>query len=184
MSFWAACLSEAAVILASQYPSSATARWILYNLMPTGTLSLDRIAMTPTFLVGWACTVVGGLGRLWCYRTMGRQFTFELSIRDDHQLVTSGPYAFVRHPSYTATFFALAGTFVHFGRGSWMTEYGVTSTWFGRICAGIWGSNASFLACLLLYRTRTEDEMLRAQFGRTWEDWASRVPYRLLPYVY
>lgn len=38
--------------------------------------------------------------------------------------------------------------------------------------------------CILVWRTGKEDEVLRSEFGKTWEDWARRTRYRLLPYVY
>ena len=57
---------------------------------------------------------VGGLIRYKCYRTLGSMFTFEMSIRKDHILVTSGPYAIVRHPSYTGIILvAIAVSLVH-----------------------------------------------------------------------
>ena len=38
----------------------------------------------------------------WIHRTLGRQYSAELAIQKDHALVTSGPYARIRHPMYTA----------------------------------------------------------------------------------
>lgn len=60
---------------------------------------------------GVAVCLAGAAGRLWCYRTLGRLFTFDLAIRPRHALVTSGPYRYARHPSYTALVAALAGYF-------------------------------------------------------------------------
>ena len=40
---------------------------------------------------------------------MGRLFTVERSIRKDHLRVTSGPYAIVRHPSYTGLLIVYIG---------------------------------------------------------------------------
>jgi len=36
-------------------------------------------------------------------------FTFEMSIRKEHILVTSGPYGVVRHPGYTGALLAIGG---------------------------------------------------------------------------
>jgi len=38
----------------------------------------------------------------WSHRTLGESFSYALEIKDEHRLVTSGPYAKVRHPIYTA----------------------------------------------------------------------------------
>jgi len=52
---------------------------------------------------------LGGLIRLECYRQLGTMFTFEMSIRKDHMLVTSGPYGIVRHPGYTGILLVISG---------------------------------------------------------------------------
>lgn len=56
----------------------------------------------------------GGILRLWCYSTMGRFFTFELTMSSDHYLVTTGPYSFIRHPSYTAAIMLIMGSLTEF----------------------------------------------------------------------
>ncbi len=49
-----------------------------------------------------------GLGSLafwtWVQVVLGKQWSAQLQVRETHQLVTSGPYARVRHPLYTAMF--------------------------------------------------------------------------------
>ncbi|KAF9644887.1 hypothetical protein BDM02DRAFT_829359, partial [Thelephora ganbajun] len=40
--------------------------------------------------------------RLFSFRTLGRHFTYQLAILPSHKLVTTGPYAYIRHPSYVA----------------------------------------------------------------------------------
>jgi len=37
----------------------------------------------------------------WVHRTLGKYFSAALQVRDEHVLVTSGPYRWVRHPMYT-----------------------------------------------------------------------------------
>lgn len=74
--------------------------------------------------------LAGGALRLWCYRTLGALFTFEVVMQDDHVLVTSGPYSIVRHPSYSATTIMGLGAMLElFGAGSYVRECGVTRTW-------------------------------------------------------
>ena len=38
----------------------------------------------------------------WTHRALGRQYSAEFAIQEDHVLVTTGPYAKIRHPMYTA----------------------------------------------------------------------------------
>src|SRR5262245_45809761 len=38
---------------------------------------------------------------VWIHRALGRNFSTTIRVRDDHTLVTWGPYRWVRHPMYT-----------------------------------------------------------------------------------
>ncbi|KAH8809481.1 hypothetical protein DL96DRAFT_1536181 [Flagelloscypha sp. PMI_526] len=52
-----------------------------------------------------------GAGRVACYAALGRMFTFQISLIRDHQLITTGPYRIVRHPSsygYLAVYIILS----------------------------------------------------------------------------
>ncbi|KAF9022791.1 hypothetical protein BDZ89DRAFT_1070393 [Hymenopellis radicata] len=116
--------------------------------------------ITWPFLVSWAILVGGASLRVHCYHIMSQYFTFELCIRKDHRLITYGPYAYVRHPSYTGAILAALG-----------------SVW----CALLPGS---WLGAALIPRMRKEDNMLREAFSEEWDNWRKRVPYRLIPRVY
>ena len=66
---------------------------------------------------GLAWPVVVGLGlmtagiglRVWSIATLGRFFQYQIKVQPGHQLVTRGPYRYVRHPSYTGIAMVLAG---------------------------------------------------------------------------
>ena len=54
--------------------------------------------------------MVAGIGlRAWSIVTLGRFFQYQIKVQPGHQVVTSGPYRFVRHPSYTGIAMVLAG---------------------------------------------------------------------------
>jgi protein-S-isoprenylcysteine O-methyltransferase Ste14 len=123
---WSATLAELAVILASQNPSLPISRNILSRLggfsnnappNPNSTFlsggpgsgSWRHIRPTSSFFLGTLMTALGGYIRWACYRALGRLFTFEMSIRDNHELVTDGPYGWVRHPAYTGILLIVAG---------------------------------------------------------------------------
>lgn len=55
-------------------------------------------------------TVIGASIRKLAYKEMGSQFTFEMSLKKKHRLVTSGVYSWVRHPSYTGLAFFITGS--------------------------------------------------------------------------
>lgn len=51
----------------------------------------------PTFFVGTGLIITGALIRAWCFSALGSLFTFETGIvEENHRLVVSGPYAYVR----------------------------------------------------------------------------------------
>lgn len=83
------------------------------------------------------------------------------AIKND-KLTTSGPYAFVRHPLYAGTFLIAIGFVI-----------ALNMNWVGLL----------FLAALsfLYYQTITgEQNMLRAKFGKAYEDYCAKVPAMIL----
>lgn len=127
----------------------------------------------------------GSLIRLSCYRTLGRLFTWNLTIKDDHKLATSGPYAVVRHPSYVGSAMIGIGTVLcHLGKGSWFVNYNGLETVWGRVFAVTWAAVALWIPAVLLRRVNVEDEALHNRFGGEWVAYARRTPYKLIPFVY
>jgi len=59
------------------------------------------LTWTPLSFVALTLMLVGLLVRSWAVETLGRYFTWNVDVQDDQPLVRSGPYALVRHPSYT-----------------------------------------------------------------------------------
>jgi protein-S-isoprenylcysteine O-methyltransferase Ste14 len=55
----------------------------------------------PLFAVGLALMVAGIVIRQWAILTLGRFFTVDVRVHPGQTVVESGPYRWVRHPSYT-----------------------------------------------------------------------------------
>jgi protein-S-isoprenylcysteine O-methyltransferase Ste14 len=61
-------------------------------------------------VVAGIALIVAGLGlRAWSIATLGRFFQYQIRVQPGHQVVTNGPYRYVRHPSYTGIALILAG---------------------------------------------------------------------------
>lgn len=60
-------------------------------------------------LAGLAMWAAGGLLVMWAGRALGRFMTVEIVVAKDHELVTAGPYARIRHPTYTGAMLLAAG---------------------------------------------------------------------------
>lgn len=63
--------------------------------------------------LGWiaaALTLLGILFAIWARIHLGRNWSAAPAVKEKHELVTSGPYRFVRHPIYTGALIAVLGT--------------------------------------------------------------------------
>jgi protein-S-isoprenylcysteine O-methyltransferase Ste14 len=129
---------------------------------------------------------MGGAIRVFCYRYLGRMFRWEVSIQEGHKLITSGPYAVVRHPSYTGTSLVNIGhDILVFAKGTVLREcivpsYGPWVRWIIWILV-TFRSVMPFVLCL---RTQSEDRLLKKEFGKEWEAWAARTRYRMIPFIF
>ena len=109
--------------------------------------------------------VVGLILRWYSIIQLGRFFTVNVAIAEDHQLIDSGPYCWVRHPSYTGALLAFLG----FGLslGNWLA--------FLVIMVPI------FLA--FAYRMNVEERALMGALGDRYASYARRTK-RLVPFIY
>ncbi len=120
--------------------------------------------------VGWqiAGLVLCGLGlalRIWVRLVIGRLYSGKLQVKPGHQVVTSGPYRFVRHPAYDGFLLEALGMVVGFssllGGLAWLF----------------------LLVPGFIYRIRVEEKLLVDEFGDEYRRYARRT-MRLLPGIY
>ena len=97
-------------------------------------------------------------------RAMGRNWSLVARTRTDHQLVTWGPFAWVRHPIYSGLFAFMLALALAFGHWRGLIV-GVPLYWLGT-----W------------LRVAQEERLLRAQFGAAYDDYSARVK-RFVPGV-
>ncbi|PCH37532.1 hypothetical protein WOLCODRAFT_158247 [Wolfiporia cocos MD-104 SS10] len=181
---WELTLSESAVLFALHYPCPTSAQ-LLYLLMREGSIFMPHLGITPLFIAGSLMQIFGFLIRRACFRTLGRHFTFALAMRDDHKLITNGPYAIVHHPSYTGGMMVFVGMlFVLSGRNSWWAECGPSDILASKVLMTVWSATTPAAASMLVLRTGKEDAVLREEFGSQWDKWAERTRYRLVPGLY
>ena len=115
------------------------------------------------------CTVALAVGSVWlvasAVRTLGKQWALAARLVEGHNLITAGPYRFVRNPIYTGMLGMLVAT------GLAMEH------WTALIVAVV------LFAVGLVIRVRSEEKLLRAAFGKEFEDYAERVP-AVLPGIF
>ena len=112
-------------------------------------------------------------------------FTFTCTVQPDHRLITHGPYAFVRHPSYTGIIMCVVGIVIAQGSpGSWLRESGMLTTLWGIFLVLVWSWSMGTVCLCVMFRMKDEDELMREMFGDEWTRWANRVKYCLIPGIY
>lgn len=181
--YWLVGAIEILVILASYHPSRFISNWILGTFILNGSPP-SYIEITPLFVLGHALSILGTALRLYSFRTLGRMFTFELCIHKDHELIVTGPYAFIRHPSYTGLILTIMGAYCNHISGSWVKECGILDTVTGRALVLIWLTIAGSVIASLLLRVPAEDRILKMRFGEEWDIWARNVRYKFIPGIY
>jgi len=151
------------------------------QIMPVGHTTTSRTFNTQ-LIAGLILTTTSAALRFAAFQTMGKMFTFQLAIIPDHKLITHGIYAYCRHPSYTATPFIFAGVLltVTAPGGVLYDCLGVDMT---RKLMTVLALAAARGSYVLVHRAEVEDQVLRKEFGKEWEEWARNVPYKFIPYV-
>ncbi len=174
--------SEIYLLISSLWPATRTYTLLDQILLP---ISSFKVEVTAAFLVGYIILLAGTSLRWYCYHLLGHNFTSELAVRKDHTLCTRGPYAVVRHPSYTAAFVVVIGDILClFGEGSWWATCDVDITMFGRIFGGTWTLLTISMVTMCVQRAYKEDSVLSGVFREEWDRWSKETPYALIPYVY
>jgi protein-S-isoprenylcysteine O-methyltransferase Ste14 len=79
-----------------------------------------NLPLTPdSDITRWAGALVcvAGLGvTIWARVTLGGNWSSDVQFKEDHQLVSKGPYRFVRHPIYTGILIMCSAQAIQFGR--------------------------------------------------------------------
>jgi protein-S-isoprenylcysteine O-methyltransferase Ste14 len=116
-------------------------------------------------LIGILMIISGITFRALAVRYLGKYFTPTVQIKDDHRLVTTGPYSIVRHPSYTGAFLAIIAG--------------------GVVLESLTGFIISCMAMIIAYYVRIgiEEKELTAKFGDEYRQFTKRTKM-IIPYVW
>jgi protein-S-isoprenylcysteine O-methyltransferase Ste14 len=114
----------------------------------------------PLRVVGFGVGLAGAVLLVWASVLLGRLMIHEAAVREDHVLIESGPYRFVRHPVYLGYLALLLGSGV-----------------------------ASLNVCLLLIwpvsllgipiEAASEEQLLEERFGQDYERYVRRTGWRV-----
>lgn len=115
--------------------------------------------------LGFLMMTGGLIFRIWSIRTLGEHFTAAVQTSDQQELITTGPYAIIRHPSYLGAYLAIIGSAIF-------------------LCTPL-GTLVSIAAMSYAYERRisAEEKALAARFGESWQAYKAHT-FRMLPYVW
>ena len=110
------------------------------------------------------CIVVAGVAfSVWARITLGRNWSAEVTFKQDHELIESGPYALARHPIYTGLIAMALGTAINYGRAA---GFGLLVS----LCGGLW------------WKARQEERIMSRHFPEAYAEYKSRVR-AIIPFV-
>jgi len=136
---------------------------IILYLLNLSWFSWSQIPFYPEFVrwIGCALALVNIPLLGWIHKTLDRQYSACLQIKESHSLITAGPYAIVRHPMYT-----VLNTF----------SFGMSLITANFLMIG-------FVILLMLgfpFVARKEEQMLLETFGEEYSEYMNRTG-RFLP---
>ena len=134
---------------------------LVYGISP---LHLGFLGIPLPAPVRWAGVGLGAVSVgfwTWTHLALGRFWSAQLQLQTDHHLVTTGPYARIRHPMYTAIMGWMIGAAL------------VTANW----------ALVAFAAAMIIFlagRVPNEEQMLVEHFGDEYREYTKRSG-RFLP---
>ncbi|MCK4734150.1 MAG: isoprenylcysteine carboxylmethyltransferase family protein [Methanophagales archaeon] len=109
--------------------------------------------------------LVGYIFMIWAPLHLGKQFSWLVTVQEEHELVTDGPFRYMRHPRYS---------------GIILWVFGVALTFLsipGLVLAVL-------MSVLMLIRIPKEERMLHEEFGKEWEKFCKRTTKKIIPWIY
>ena len=142
------------------------AAMIYFLWIPLFSLSIQTSYLLD--VLGLILYAAGCLFMLWARRTLGKMWGISTSqqvkLFDDHQIIQSGPYAFVRNPMYFGWAVAMFGLILLYP---------------------VWMVLLMFLLSMVTFigRAHREDAALAGRFGEAWTEYKKRTKF-LVPFIY
>jgi protein-S-isoprenylcysteine O-methyltransferase len=117
------------------------------------------------YLIGLGLFLCGVMLRWYSIWYLGRYFTVDVAIAQEHRVINAGPYRLIRHPSYTGALMAFLG--------------------FG-FCLGNWLSILCLMTPIVgafMWRIHVEEHALTEALGDDYRAYMGRTK-RLIPLIY
>ena len=135
---------------------------LLYNLLPDSPFRTGELPILALNVLGLVLAATGVALAIWARLYLGRNWGDPLSVKQDAELVTLGPYAYIRNPIYTGVLIGMLGS--------------ALVNWWAAIPL-IWS------AAYFVYASRSEEQLMLKEFPETYPAYKAQT-WRLIPYIY
>jgi protein-S-isoprenylcysteine O-methyltransferase Ste14 len=137
---------------------------LAFERQPLAWLSERFLPLSMAFYwIGLVMLATGLALAVWARRHLGRNWSGIVTVKQDHELIRSGPYDLVRHPIYTGLLLAILGTAVAIGE------------WRGLIAFAL-------IAAGFVLKFKTEERFMSETFGEQYARYRAEVR-SLIPFV-
>lgn len=130
-------------------------------------LGIGRLLVLGDWLtwVGVAIIIGGIIFRRYAIFILGKFFTARVQIQAGHELIMSGPYRYIRHPSYLGIFLITLGLGI--ALANWISL---------SLCIVL-------PAIGIIRRIKVEEKELEQHFGKRYQDYR-KVTWAVIPHIY
>lgn len=123
----------------------------------------QAIGSVPVKWAGVALVAAGHLFSVWARIHIGKYWSGTVALKEGHKLVTTGPYALVRHPIYTGLLTSVLGSAIAAGTGEALIGFAVMIPAYVR-------------------KWRREERLMEGEFGQEYRDYMKKTK-AIVPYV-
>ncbi len=115
-------------------------------------------------ITGTVTVMLGLIVAFIARRTLSKNWSSDIDIKQEHELITTGVYGYVRHPIYTGILLMAAGTVIYTDRIGMVIFFLILLSFF-------------------LFKSKEEEEILTKHFGEEYSAYKKRVK-KIIPYIY
>lgn len=135
----------------------------LQKLVPFFAISLWPKNLT-AYIIADAITFAGLLIMIWARITLGKNWSGNIVIKENHELIIGGPYKYVRHPIYSGLILMVLGVVLYFNTLALVIFFGIF----------FWGA---------YYKAKKEEGILTKHFSDNYLEYKKHTKY-LIPFIF
>ncbi len=148
--------------------------WLLYGLITVGYALSFAIGATKTgriypwntfFAIGMTLFAIGFMVRIYSILTLKQYFTYSVAKVENHKIIDTGLYSFIRHPGYLGQLIIFVGISISI------------SNWLSIVLMMI------PVTVGYLYRIKVEEKFMTDQFGEDYQKYQERTK-KIIPMLY